>query len=119
MNPRYWARTGLAAVVVFFILLAALHFIEPEFDPSKRLISEYELGRYGWVMSLAFFSLGVGVLATLLSTWDFSRVRRGLFGRLGFLAISVPFFGAGIFYPHTQPNLASYIHGVCGVIVIV
>ena len=74
MNPRYWARTALAAVVVFFILLAALHFIEPEFDPSKRLISEYELGRYGWVMSLAFFSLGVGVLATLLSTWDFSRL---------------------------------------------
>jgi hypothetical membrane protein len=114
MNPRYWARTALAAVVVFFILLAALHFIEPEFDPSKRLISEYELGRYGWVMSLAFFSLGVGVLATLLSTWDFSRIRRGLFGRWWFLAISVAFFGAGIFYPYTPPNLASY-----GVIVIV
>jgi hypothetical protein len=32
MNPRYWARTALAAVVVFFILLGALHFIEPEFD---------------------------------------------------------------------------------------
>ena len=119
MNPRYWARTALAAVVVFFILLAALHFIEPEFDPSKRLISECELGRYGWVMSLAFFSLGVGVLATLLSTWDFSRIRRGLIGRWWFLAISVAFFGAGIFYPYTPPNLASYIHGVCGVIVIV
>jgi hypothetical protein len=119
MNPRYWARTALAAVVVFFILLAALHFIEPKFDPSKRLISEYELGRYGWVMSLAFFSLGVGVLATLLSTWDFSRNRTGLIGRWWFLAISVAFFGAGIFYPYTPPNLASYIHGVCGVIVIV
>jgi hypothetical protein len=119
MNPRYWARTALAAVVVFFILLAALHFIEPEFDPSKRLISEYELGRYGWVMSLAFFSLGVGVLATLLSTWDFLRIRRGLIGRWWFLAVSVAFFGAGIFYPYTPPNLTSYIHGVCGVIVIV
>src|SRR5215831_6495833 len=32
MNPRYWARTALAAVVLFFILLAGLHFIEPEFD---------------------------------------------------------------------------------------
>jgi hypothetical protein len=42
MNPRYWARTAFAAVVVFFVLLAALHFIEPEFDPSKRLISECE-----------------------------------------------------------------------------
>jgi hypothetical protein len=81
MNPHYWARTALAAMVVFFILLAALHFIETEFDPSKCLISEYELGCYGWVMSLAFFSLGVGVLETLLSTWDFSSIRRGLIGR--------------------------------------
>ena len=119
MNPLYWARTALAAVVVFFILLATLHFIEPEFDPSRRLISEYELGRYGWVMSLAFFSLGVGVLATLASTWNFSRIRKGLIGRWWFLAISVALFGAGIFYPYMPPNLVSYIHGLCGVIVIV
>jgi Protein of unknown function (DUF998) len=106
MNSRNWARVALVAVASFLILLVVLHFIEPEFDPSKRLISEYQLGRYGWVMSLAFFSLGVGVLATLLSTWDFSRSRRGLIGRWWLLAISVAFFGAGIFYPYTPPNLA-------------
>jgi hypothetical protein len=106
-------------VVVFLILLAALHFLEPEFDPSKRLISEYELGRYGWVMSLAFFSLGVGVLATLRSTRKASTGRRGRIGRWWFLAISVAFFGAGIFYPYMPPNFVSYIHGLCGVIVIV
>jgi len=104
INPRYWARTTLAAAGVFFILLTALHFIEPEFDPSNRLISEYELGRYGWIMSLAFFSLGVGVLAMLASTWNFSRRRRGLIGRWWFLAISVALFGAGIFYPYIPPN---------------
>ena len=47
------------------------------------------------------------------------KIRRGLIGRWWFLAISVAFFGAGIFYPYTPPNLGSYIHGVCGVIVIV
>jgi hypothetical protein len=62
MNSRYWGRLALGAVVLFVILLTALHFLEPEFDPSKRLISEYQLGRYGWVMSVAFFSLGVGYL---------------------------------------------------------
>jgi hypothetical membrane protein len=119
MNSRYCARTALAAVVAFLILLAALHFIEPEFDPSRRLISEYELGRYGWVMSLAFFALGVGVLAMLQSTWDSSAIRRSRIGRGWFLAISVALFGAGIFYPYTPPNLSSYLHGVCGAIVIV
>jgi hypothetical membrane protein len=118
MNSRYLARMALAAVVLFLILLAALHFIEPEFDPSKRLISEYELGRYGWMMSLAFFSLGVGVLAMLLSTWYSSTTRSGLIGRWWFLVIGIALFGAGIFYPYPTPNLASYLHGICGIIII-
>src|SRR5262245_2238705 len=119
MNSRYWGRLALGAVVLFVILLVALHFIEPEFEPSKRLISEYELDRYGWVMSVAFFSLGVGGLATLLSTWDSAAIRRSLIGRSWFLAISAALFGGGIFYPYTPPTLASYIHGLCGAIVIV
>jgi hypothetical protein len=119
VNPRYWACIALAAVVVFLMLLAALHFLEPEFDPSKRLISEYELGRYGWIMSLAFFSLGFGVLATLRSTGEASTGRRGRIGRWWFRAISIAFFGGAIFYPYRPPTFASYIHGLCGVIVIV
>jgi len=109
----------LGAVVSFVTLLAALHFIEPEFDPSRRLISEYELGRYGWVMTTAFLSLGVGVLATLLSTWDASAIGRSRIGRSLFLIISAALFGGGIFYPYMPPNFESYIHGICGVIVIV
>jgi hypothetical protein len=119
MNARSWARTALAAVVVCLSLLAALHFIEPEFDPSKRLISEYELSRYGWVMSLAFFSLGIGVLAMLRSTGDAAAPRRGRIGRWWFVAIGIALFGAGTFYPYPTPNLASYLHGLCGAIVIV
>jgi NAD/NADP transhydrogenase beta subunit len=119
MNSRYWARMALGAVVLFLILLAALHVIEPEFDPSKRLISEYELSRYGWVMSLAFFSLGVGVLAMLFSTWSSSTTTSGLIGRWWFLVIGVALFGAGIFYPYPTPHLASYLHGLCGILVIV
>jgi hypothetical protein len=119
MTSRHWARTTVGAVVLFVSLLVALHFIEPEFDPSKRLISEYELGRYGWIMSLAFFSLGVGVFAMLRSTWDSSTTRRGLIGRWWFLVISIAFFTAGIFYPYPAPNIASYIHGLSGAIVII
>jgi hypothetical protein len=108
----------LTAVASFLILLAALHLIEPEFDPSRRLISEYELGRYGWVMSIAFFSLGFGVLAMLRSTWNATTLPRGRIGRWWFVVIAAALFGAGIFYPYTPPNLASAIHGLCGAIVI-
>jgi len=32
--------------------------------------------------------------------------------------LTIAFVGAGIFYPYTPPNIASYIHGICGLIVI-
>jgi len=85
MKSRNWARVSLSAVAFFFILLAALHFIEAEFAPARHLISEYELGRYGWIMSLAFFSLGVGLLAMLCSTWNVRVIRNGLIGRWWFV----------------------------------
>jgi hypothetical protein len=70
------------------------------------------------MMSLAFFSLGVGVLSLVLSTWSYSKTRSGLIGRWWFLIISIALFGAGIFYPYTIPNIASKIHTICGMIVI-
>jgi hypothetical protein len=112
-NSRRWACAALLAVAVFLILLAALHSIEPEFDPSERLISEHELGRYGWVMSLAFFSLGIGVFTMLRSTWSSATNRRGLVGRWAFVAISIAFFVAGSF-ASTRLQIASYLHGLCG-----
>jgi hypothetical protein len=37
--------------------------MSPEFDPAWRVVSEYALGRYGWVLSLMF-------LAWALSSWS-------------------------------------------------
>jgi Mn2+/Fe2+ NRAMP family transporter len=39
------------------------YVLEPEFNPSWRMICEYELGNYGWMMRLAFFSLALSCLA--------------------------------------------------------
>jgi len=61
------ARVSFAAAATFVVLLAALHVLEPEFDPSWRFISEYELGRYGWIMVLAFLSLAVSYVALFIA----------------------------------------------------
>lgn len=53
------ARLSFLAAAAFVVLLAALHFIKPEIDPSWRFISEYAIGDYGWMMVLAFFSLAL------------------------------------------------------------
>lgn len=50
-------RISFAAVALSLILIVALHFLEPEFDPSWRFLSEYSNGNFGWVMKLSFFCM--------------------------------------------------------------
>jgi hypothetical protein len=60
--------------VTFLAILSVLHVLEPEFNPP-HLISEYQLGCIGWLMSLAFFCLGAASLAL------FAAARRGILTR--------------------------------------
>ena len=76
------AKLSLATASVFVVLLALLHFVKPELDPSWRMISEYEIGRLGWVMQLAFVSLAVSCLALFVAV--FSQVKTAS-GRIGFV----------------------------------
>lgn len=54
---------ALASVGAFSVILVLLHVLKPELDPSWRMISEYEIGRYGWLMRLAFVCWSVSVAA--------------------------------------------------------
>jgi hypothetical protein len=47
-GPRVRARLSFGLVATFIGFLAVLHFLEPEFN-SGHLISEYQLGRHGWI----------------------------------------------------------------------
>ncbi len=62
MGPVFAAYAlGAAALAVGLVVL--LHVLEPEFDPSWRMPSEYSLGRYGILMRLAFIAAGTAVIA--------------------------------------------------------
>ncbi len=49
---------AIAAAAGALILLALLHVVSPEFDPSWRMISEYANGRNGSILSLMFACWG-------------------------------------------------------------
>src|SRR5215217_8527403 len=59
-SSRTAARLSFAAAALSLVLLAALHVLSPEFDPSWRMVSEYATGDYGWVLALMFLSMAVG-----------------------------------------------------------
>lgn len=83
--PAAWLAVMLAASTI--LLLVSLHVLSPEFDPSWRVVSEYALGRYGWVLSLMFLSWGISSWALAAAIWSQVETKSGMAG-LWFLVIA-------------------------------
>lgn len=110
-------RASLVSASLFLVLLAAVMVLKPEIDPAWRFISEYAIGRHGWMMSLAFLSMGAGCVATVVALWSQFKVG----GRIGAGFLLIGALGltlAGIFTtdPITTPldaqSTSSQLHGL-------
>jgi len=71
-SPRSDGLLALAGAGIAAAIIVLLHFVENEFEPSSRFISEYVLGDWGWLMNVAFFALGGAIVAVA------HGLRRGL-----------------------------------------
>lgn len=63
------ARAAFASGVVTLTVLAALHVLSPEFDPSWRMVSEYANGSHHWAITLFFASWSGGTFALAAALW--------------------------------------------------
>lgn len=91
------ARLSIAAVITYQVLLAALIFIRPELDPSRQPISEYAIGRLGWIMVLAFLISAVSYGSLFVAIK--SQIR-GIWGKIGLgilLICIIGTVGVGVF----------------------
>ena len=116
------SRMSVIFSSTFIIILFLLHFLKPELDPSWRMISEYEIGRYGWLMRLAFFCWGSSVLSLLVALRGSLRTISGKVGYVWLVLIGIALFGAGIFATNaitdTTPSTTNSLHTLCGAFVI-
>jgi hypothetical protein len=84
-------------VAYWTIVVAALHFLEPDYDPRYRFLSEYQWSGHGWLMYTTFFVLA---LATLTVALVLRKVHRSVlsaregFGLLVLGAIGICIAGA-------------------------
>ena len=90
---RTAALVAIAGAVAFAVLLASLHLIKPELDPSWHFISEYAIGRYGWMMVLAFLSLALGYVGLFVAIRSQLRT---ITGRIGLALLLVSALGLTI-----------------------
>ncbi len=54
---------GLAGIGAWVLIVILLHFIKSDLDPIDTYISDYAIGDHGWLMQVAFYAVGLGVLA--------------------------------------------------------
>lgn len=116
------ARIAFAGGLVSLLLLAALHVLKPNLDPSWHVVSEYALGDYGWIMALCFLSLAIGCASLFVALLSHVGTVGGRIGLAFLLAAAVGLIMAAM-YPMDPITVApkdastsGRMHGVAGMI---
>ena len=63
MTPRRLATAALIAVGYFVVAALVLHLLRPDVDPLRQSMSQYQLGRFGFVMVLGFLAISLAAAA--------------------------------------------------------
>lgn len=61
-RPRRFADVAMACFGYFTVVLVLLHGLRPDYTPVDHMISDYAVGRFGWVMTTAFVAMSAGCL---------------------------------------------------------
>lgn len=61
-GAKRFAEIALACFGFFAVALILLHGLRPDYTPIDHMISDYAVGRLGWIMTTAFVVLALGCL---------------------------------------------------------
>jgi hypothetical membrane protein len=108
------ARVCIVATIIALLSLAAWHVLSPEFSPSWRVVSEYALGRYPWVLSIMFFTWGIAIWALAVAL---RPVVSTTSGKAGLVLLVVSGLGAALAsYFDINHAIGHMVAGVLGVL---
>lgn len=108
------ALLAIGLTVASLALLASLHLLSPEFAPSWRMISEYALGRYGWMLSLMFLAMGMSSWALAAAIWRQVQTTAGKAGLWFLIAAGLGGVMASVFDVSHETG-----HGIAGVLGVI
>lgn len=81
------ANFAAGMAIATLLLLALLHVLSAEFEPSWRMVSEYANGRYRWVLALMFVCWAVSTWALAVALYPLAGSWPAKLG-IGVLAIA-------------------------------
>lgn len=95
------ARGAIGAAGLALLALGTLHILRPDLDPSRQMISEYAIGRFGWLMTVCFALFAAASGSLFISLMGNTST---LVGRMGliFLLVAATGLAMGAAF-HTDP----------------
>jgi len=102
------AVTSFLGVLSFAILVVLLHFLRPDLNPIRVAVSEYAIGPYGSLMTLAFFLRGLGEACLVVGIASSAGVLRS---RAGLVLLSLTTVGSFLvaIFPADRQNLITLV----------
>jgi hypothetical protein len=105
---------SFVSIIIFATLIIVLHFVRPDLDPLQRPTSEYSVGKYGYLMTVAFFCMSTASFALVIAL---NKTNAGR-ARFGFGLVLLTMWAVavliGMIFPidpeGAQPTTAGKIH---------
>jgi hypothetical protein len=117
---RMAVRLSIAGIITYQVLLLAMIFIRPDLDSTRKPISEYAIGRHGWVMVLAFLTAAVSYGSLYVAvrpavSGATGRVGLGILGTCVVGTVGVGVFVADpVVTPLAELTTIGMLHVICG-----
>jgi hypothetical protein len=119
MKKTMYARISIVMAATYQVLLIILIFLRPDIHPYSNTISEWAIGKFGWLMQVAFFCSALSYLFLFLAL---RKETHGILGKIGLALLFICFVGtagAGAFvtdpYPPDFTITRTLIHSILGI----
>jgi hypothetical protein len=112
---------ALIGISYFVVVIVALHFLRDDLSPMSNPTSLYAVGRYGFLMTTAFFSMSVASFSLLIGLYK--RISKPAQSRIGLILLGIWAVGVlvAMLFPlnpeGTEATTTSVIHRINGPLV--
>ena len=114
------ALISISCCLLFFLIIFSLHFLRLDKNMLTCFVSEYAVGNYGWLMTMAFYSLAFA--AALLLRGLQLNIKSSKIGSITLGIFCLGILLAGIFpsdVPVFPPTPHGLIHALAALIALI
>lgn len=107
-----FANGTIALGLISILCLLALHFTSTEFKPNFRMVSEYALGKYKWLLTIFFLCWGLSCISAGCMLWNVVTSGWARFGVILMFVTGVGAIMGGLFDVQHKLHGLSFAIGV-------